>query len=120
VQFTPTQVAALRQLRDSVTFGDPDESVVDRNVMDVSLLLVQHSDYWKGLSPLIFFSGILGYDTNFNKWNLPSEYTPKLAAMLFCFRVLQLEAALPTDGRDRLVDEGKDPEAMYSSPFESR
>ena len=64
-------------------------------VSELSCLLIMHSDYDKKFSVLKYFSGILGYNVDCGRWKKPSKYTPEIAQLLFCMKVIDLEYCLP-------------------------
>ena len=77
-----------------------DDSTIDKKILELSILLIQHSDYAKKRSSLIYFTGVLGYNIEWKQWRQPSEYTTILAGIQFCIRVIMLESAIPKDIRD--------------------
>jgi hypothetical protein len=109
VEFLPAQEVALRELMALVVLDNPGNDEVDAKVMEVSTLLIRHCDYTIQRSSLIYFSGVLGYSTEYKQWLQPNEYTTHLAGIQFCIRVLQLESALPTDSRNDLLVQGRNP-----------
>jgi len=113
VEFLPAQELALRELMALVILDNPANDEVDAKVMEVSTLLIRHSDYTTQRSSLIYFSGVLGYNTEFKQWLQPNEYTTHLAGIQFCIRVLQLESTLPTDFRDEWLEKGINPMRQY-------
>src|SRR5438876_3054497 len=77
-----------------------DDSEIDKKIFELSVLLIQHSDYAKERSSLIYFTGVLGYNLEWKQWRQPLQYTTILAGIQFCIRVIMLEASLPTEMRD--------------------
>ena len=77
-----------------------DELEIQAKILDLSILLIQHSDYTKKRSSLIYFTGVLGYNLQWKQWRQPLEYTTILAGLQFCIRVIMVEAALPTNLRN--------------------
>ena len=45
----------------------------------------------------------MGYKLSESRWKRPADYTPILAALQFCIRVISLEHSLPQDTRDNYV-----------------
>src|SRR5277367_2299895 len=83
-------------------------------VLKVSASFIMHSDFAQRKSALVHFFGILGYDVRTKRWREPNTYTPILAGVQFCMRVLTLEYALPSDERDGLIRmEGDDPLKIF-------
>src|SRR5436309_15090184 len=72
-----------------------DELEIQAKILDLSTLLIQHSDYTKKRSSLIYFTGVLGYNLQWKQWRQPLEYTTILAGLQFYIRVIMVEAALP-------------------------
>ena len=98
VQFTARQREELLELN-SMLYETDDDLEIQAKILDLSILLIQHSDYAKERSSLIYFTGILGYNLEWKQWRQPGEYTTILAGIQFCIRVIMLEAALPTNMR---------------------
>ena len=73
-------------------------------MLELSAELIMHFDYCKEKSVIRLFCGILGYNVGIGQWKRPSTYTPILAGLQFCIRVLMLEKALPQGTRDRFPD----------------
>jgi len=73
--------------------------------MELSVLLIQHSDYAAQRSSLIYFCGILGYNTSSKQWRAPEDYTNILAGIQWCIRVIILESALPSQLRDNYTED---------------
>src|SRR5216117_1511276 len=99
VQFTVRQRDALLELN-SMLYETDDELEIQAKILDLSILLIQHSDYTKKRSSLIYFTGVLGYNLQWKQWRQPLEYTTILAGLQFCLRVIMVEAALPTNLRN--------------------
>src|SRR5216117_716035 len=99
VQFTVRQRDALLELN-SMLYETDDELEIQAKILELSILLIQHSDYTKKRSSLIYFTGVLGYNLQWKQWRQPGEYTTILAGLQFCIRVIMVEAALPTNLRN--------------------
>ena len=99
IQFNDRQKECLWELN-SLTFETDVDSEIEKKIFELSVLLIQHSDYTKEQSSLIYFTGVLGYNLQWKQWRQPSEYTTILAGIQFCIRVIMLEVSLPTDMRD--------------------
>ena len=102
VQFTPRQDQCLRELMGLL---DEEESVLDAKVLELSVLLIRHSDYASQKSSLIYFSGVMGYKVEWKQWRQPHDYTTILAGLQFCIRVVMLESALPRRYRDDFTED---------------
>src|SRR5436190_22858397 len=77
-----------------------DDFKIEQKILELSILLIQHSDYAKERSSLVYFMGVLVYNVEWKQWRQPLEYTTILAGIQFCMRVIMLEAALPRIARD--------------------
>src|SRR5205809_6729211 len=99
VQFTARQREELLELN-SMLYETDDDLEIQAKILDLSILLIQHSDYAKERSSLIYFTGVLGYNLEWKQWRQPLQYTTILAGIQFCIRVIMLEASLPTEMRD--------------------
>ena len=104
VQFNARQREALLELNLLLNEINEttDDTEIDKKILQLSILLIQHSDYAKERSSLIYFTGVLGYNIEWKQWRQPSEYTTILAGIQFCIRVIMLDSALPKDIRDEI------------------
>jgi hypothetical protein len=84
-----------------------DKNMIDAKVMELSTLLVQHSDYAAQRSSLIYFCGILGFNVEYKQWRQPQDYTTILAGIQWCVRVIMLETSLPSRRRDEFTEESE-------------
>ena len=105
VQFTVKQRECLLELNTllyeiNVTDEANNNSKIEKKILELSVLLIQHSDYAKERSSLVYFTGVLGYNIEWKQWRQLLEYTTILAGIQFCTRVIMLEAALPRINRD--------------------
>jgi hypothetical protein len=106
VPFTPRQRQCIQQLISTVELdGIIEDSTIDQKVLELSVLLAQHSDYAAQRSSLIYYCGILGFNTEWKQWRQPQDYTTMLAGIQWCVRVLMLEAGLPMERRDDFTEE---------------
>jgi hypothetical protein len=99
-EFLPSQLDAIRELRDAICLGTRDETVIDERIFRLSVSLIHHSDFEREKSVIKCFAGIMGYDKKERRWKRPNRYTPVLAGIQFCMRVILLEDSLPLNGRD--------------------
>jgi hypothetical protein len=100
---------SLRRLRDTI-HGHGDKDIMEE-LLSVSIHLITHSDWTKEYSIIKYVSGLLGWSASSGRWQLPEEYTPTLARILFCMQVLGLEYSLPTTQRidlDHNIDNPND------------
>jgi len=102
VQFTSELNECLQRLRGLLYIHDEIDNTgaIRGKVSELSCLLIMHSDYDKKFSVLKYFSGILGYNVDCGRWKKPSKYTPEVAQLLFCMKVIGLEYCLPKVERD--------------------
>jgi hypothetical protein len=106
VSFTPRQRQYIQQLIATVELdGIIEDYVIDQKVLELSILLIQHSDYATQRSSLIYFCGVLGFNVEWKQWRQPQDYTTILAGIQWCIRVIMLQASLPTDGRDEYTED---------------
>lgn len=112
VEFTPAQFTCLAKLREMMHLPSPKQTNDDllKKIWELSVLLIEQIDYEAERSSLIYFSGVCGYNVPNCQWRQPENYTPILAGLQWCIRVLMLEKALPIDMRnDRAWIVQKDP-----------
>src|SRR6202047_4575783 len=106
VPFTPRQRECIQQLISTMELdGIIEDSTIDQKALELSVLLAQHSDYAAQRSSLIYYCGILGFNTEWKQWRQPQDYTTILAGIQWCVRVLMLEAGLPMEKRDDFTEE---------------
>lgn len=97
------QMEKLQELRNVMTiWSEGQEDEMDERVLSFSDSLIRHSDYEVNYSAIKHFTGVLGYDSVNKAWRSPLNYTPVLAHIQFCMRVIGLESALPQRYRDSL------------------
>jgi len=82
-----------------------EDEAIDQKVLELSVLLIQHSDYTRQRSSLIYFCGVLGFNVEWKQWRQPQDYTTILAGIQWCVRVIMLEASLPGEQRDEYTEE---------------
>jgi len=89
---------------------------MDEKVMELSAQFMMHLDYSVQKSALVHFLGVLGYDSRTRRWREANTYTPILAGIQFCMRILMLEYGLPSEERDgffNIYGEDGDPLAVF-------
>src|SRR6202022_987198 len=106
VPFTPRQGRCIQLLIATVELdGIVEDSAIDQKVLELSVLLIQHSDYATQRSSLIYFCGVLGFNVEWKQWRQPQDYTTILDGIQWCVRVFMLEAGLPMERRDDFTEE---------------
>jgi len=106
VQFMSEQERLLEGLINLVRTYNQDKAMDLRaQLLNLSVSLICHSDYARQRSSLIVYTGIRGYNVEFNQWRQPQDYTTILAGLQFCIRMLILEHALPMAERDEFSEE---------------
>jgi hypothetical protein len=105
ITFTPRQTECLYELLSMIDLENvTDEEAIDGKVRELSILLIQHSDYTAERSSLIYYCGALGFNVEFRQWRQPQDYTTILAGIQWCIRVIMLEHSLPCAQRDALTE----------------
>lgn len=102
LEFTTQQIKLIQRVCYLMNVNE--EVALDEAVLQLSIELIQHSDYSHQRSSLIYFTGVLGYNTDYKQWRQPQDYTTILAGLQFCIRVIMLEAALPISKRDKFTE----------------
>jgi len=102
-EFLLEQRECLTELRDMVHSEDVSDDELDLAVIALSISLIEQSDFREKRSVIKYFGAVLGYKLSESRWRRPSEYTPTLAALQFCIRVISLEHCLPLRKRDQYV-----------------
>jgi len=98
-EFLDCQRDGIRQLRDAVCLQSADDRIVDELMLKLSVRLIKHSDFEREGSVIKYVAGIMGYKVREGRWKRPDHYTPTLAAIQFCIRVILLEDSLPMRSR---------------------
>jgi hypothetical protein len=87
-----------------------DEDLLDDAVLDFSARLVIHEEWKGGIGTIEYYCGIMGYQQKTSTWAKANNYTPKLAGIQWCMRIILLEWTLPTkDRNDFCHDAGETP-----------
>ena len=113
VKYTENQREAVRELGDLISAEVPSEEDVHQKVLEISKGLIDHDDFstvWP--CPLKYFCSVMAWDYSTERWRRPGTYTPFLAGIQFCMRVLSCEILLPSDERDGYC------RPMDSTPFD--
>ena len=112
VQFTTKQRECLLELNALIyeinQFNEMNNSEIEKKTLQLSVLLIQHSDYAKEQCSLVYFTGVLGYNIEWKQWCQPLEYITILAGIQFCIHVTMLEAALPRINCNRIDETSLD------------
>lgn len=87
-----------RELRGTVKLDREDAMALDLKMMSIFTSLIKQSE-WHTRSPVGYFCGVLGYNLASSQWRLPVQYTPILAGVQYCIRVMMLKHALSQDER---------------------
>ena len=101
VKYTDKQRKVLGELKGLISEEAPLEELVHRKVIEISRAFIEHKDFttnWP--SPLKYFCSVMAWDYSTERWRRPGTYTPFLAGIQFCMRVLTCEIALPSEKRD--------------------
>jgi len=102
VPLTPEPRQIVDELRQSLEDNESDDEL-DVIIFSLSSALIQHDEWSGGFSAIQYYTGLLGYKAKTGQWESPNGFTPKLAGIQFCIRVIMLERALPTDERDTFL-----------------
>ena len=74
------------------------EQSLEDVILRFSKAIIMYED-WKTVGVIPFYCGVLGYKIRTGSWSSAMEYTPTLAGIQFCMRVLVFESILPMDQR---------------------
>jgi hypothetical protein len=100
IEYTMVQQSILAEVKNELDQEEPDEEKLETLILKLSLLFIQHDNFEKERSALLYYLGIMGYHIELKRWRRPEEYTNILAALQWVIRVLVLEFTLPTEERD--------------------
>src|SRR5579859_8303608 len=95
IELTEKQLQLVWEIRQLLEFDVVNELQLDGLVLELSTALIQHSDWEDQKSALLYYLGLLGWDKVRGIWLIPNDYTPHLAAIQCCMRLLGLEIAIP-------------------------
>jgi hypothetical protein len=76
-----------------------DTDDLDDAVLAFSAELTMHDKLRENVGAIQYYSGLMAYQPKTKTFATPDEYTPKLAALQWCMRVILLESTLPTKER---------------------
>ena len=91
-------IGSTKELCGMVELDREDAVALDVKMMFMFTLLFKQSE-WHMKSHIHYFSVVLGYNLASSQWRLPVHYTPILAGVQYCIRVIMLQHALPRDER---------------------
>ena len=100
IEYTEDQLTTLTDLMRELRKEEPSEEKIDKLVLKASVLFIQHYDFGKKRSALLYYTGIIGYHIGWKRWRGPGEYTNILAGLQWVIRIFILESTLPTEERD--------------------
>src|SRR5215471_9239219 len=101
VRFNDTTKNSVQRLIGLLNQEVQDAEAITQNIREISCQLIKQYDYHKPFSALKYFSGILGYNIKTARWKDPGHFTPIIARILFCMRIIGLESCLPQKERDQ-------------------
>src|SRR5262245_31283002 len=112
VQYTSKQLKVLQELKALTARESPSDTKIKRKVLKLSRLFIEHEDY-KTTFPcaLKYFCSVMGWDYATERWRQPGTYTPFLAGIQFCIRMLTCEFALPSSRRDEYCQTNRESDA---------
>jgi len=106
----------LEKLKAIAVLDCGDEETLNDHVLELSIKLIMHSDYEPRRSALLYFCGILGYDVKAHQWLRPDRYTPIVAGLQCCIRLIKLEYAVPLRTRNQFRElYSADPLTVFKS-----
>jgi hypothetical protein len=108
IEYTDSELVALKEIKTELEKEDVSDDELDRKVFDASLLFIEHYNFGKERSALLYFTGVIGYHLGWKRWRSQDSYTPILAGIQWVMRVLVLESAIPKDQRDDWFELHKD------------
>jgi hypothetical protein len=105
VPLTEDSIRALEWIRTVWQRGSEEgtgfeENDLDQAILDFSAQLIMHDSWKNSIGAIEYYCGLMGYQPKTKTFATPDSYTPKLAAMQWCMRVILLEWTLPVDERD--------------------
>jgi hypothetical protein len=98
-QFTEEQRDLLMQIISTTELDDFHEDALDNLILQFSIRAIMHSDFLQTKSVLRYFCGVLGWNASTKTWKTANIYTPMLAGLQWCIRVIVLEYSIPTPER---------------------
>jgi len=102
-EFLPKQRKCLIKFRDMVCLQDVSNEKLNAAVLRLSISFIKHSNFQKKRSIIKYFEEVLEYKLSESRWRRSAEYTPRLAVLQFCVRVISLEHCLPLKKRNGYV-----------------
>jgi hypothetical protein len=118
VKYTMGQLEALNELKKIISKESPTDSELHSQLLHVSKLFISQKDFpINSPSPIKYFCCVMGWDSGKEVWRRPGTYTPFLAAMQFCMRVLVCEIVLPLQRKNN-YRELLDPLELFKESWE--
>jgi hypothetical protein len=100
--------------RGSQENGLPCQDDLSDLILNFSHDLIMYESWNGGIGAIQYYCGIMGYKLHTGSWATSDEYTPVLARMQWCMRVIMLESKLPMNDRDMFDHEaGKSPLEVF-------
>jgi len=100
IEYTESQLTALREIEKKLKNEEISNDELDRKVRAASLLFIEHSNFVKQRSALLYFTDVVRYHVSWKRWKSPDIYTPILAGIQWVMRVLVLKSAILEKKRD--------------------
>ena len=93
IQFMSELNECLQKFRGLLYIHDKMNNIeiIHDKISELSYLLIIYSDYDKKFSIVKYFNEILDYDIDYERWKKSSKYTPTIAQLLFCIKMIDLE-----------------------------
>jgi hypothetical protein len=105
IRYTMAQKEALRALSEPSQREDGTGRDLEGKLLQLSRTLIDQHDFSTGSPSVIkYFCSIMAWDPATKRWRRPGTYTPFLAAIQFCIRVLTCEIILPMAKRSDYYD----------------
>ena len=95
------------------------EQSLEDDILGFSKAVIMYED-WETVGVIPFYCGALGYKIQTGTWSSAMEYTPTLAGIQFCMRVLVFELTLPTDQRDRFNNDSETTPSQIFQPIRDK
>jgi hypothetical protein len=105
VKYTTDQRQALLDLKKIILEENPTDPELHSQLLRVSNLFISEEDFeTNSISPIKYFCCVMGWDSAKERWRRAGVYTPFLAGMQFCMRVLVCEILLPLEKKNNWAE----------------
>jgi hypothetical protein len=105
VKYTTAQSQALYDLKELILKESPTDLELHSQLLYVSEVFISQEDFEGSSSSAIkYFCRVMGWDSAKERWRRAGAYTPFLAGMQFCMRVLVCEIVLPLEKKDNYTE----------------